>query len=232
MILAAGIGRRLKEVTQSTPKALVEVGGKPILGRIIENLISAGVTEIVINLHYLSEQIKDYIAQEKFSAKFFFSEEEELLDTGGALKQAAQFFKSDENFILHNCDIYTNFDLKKIIRAHSSLVTSLISPKTSERFLWFDRSNCLVGCENAITGYQNIVKNNPPHAPYNYNCINIINTKLFRYFDLLPEKFGLFDLFLTAVKQGEFISGFEMQGEYWIDIGTPEDLKEARRKVT
>ena len=114
MVLAAGFGTRLKEHTQSKPKALVEVEGKPLLEYVIEKLISSGFDEIVINVHHLANQIIDYIGSSNFNAKIHISDESDLLlNTGGGIFKASPFLDGDEPFLVHNVDILSDIDLGK-----------------------------------------------------------------------------------------------------------------------
>ena len=226
-LLAAGIGSRLGSITKDTPKALVKVAGRPILDYIIENLITAGVDSIVINLHYLPEQIKSHLADSDFNCKFIFSEEETLLDTGGALKNAAHHFEEDEDFILHNCDIYTDFDISKIVKAHKNsqnMATLSVSHATSDRGILLDHAFNFAGLENIKLGTRSTIGTTTRLTRYDYNCITVLNSSLFTYFEKLPASFGLFDWLTLASKSRKLVRGFDIKPCYWIDIGTPEDL--------
>lgn len=229
MILSAGIGSRLKEITQSRPKALVEVKGKPIVHHIIDSLISSGIDSIVINLHHFPEQIKSYIESQDFSIKFYFTHEEELLDSGGAIKNAREFLEQEEEFLVCNCDIYTNYDFTRIINTHSKkdLATIVTSPATSDRVLLFDKDKSLIGWKTQ--DFSRIVVDTKEQIPLNYNCIALINSNIFKYFDMLNTKFSIFDVYLLAVENNEKVRAVELGDSNWTDIGTIDDLNRVNK---
>ena len=154
MIFAAGLGTRLKPLTDHMPKALVPVAGKPMLEHVIGKLKSAGFDEIVINVHHFAHQIIDFLkAKDNFGIQIWISDEsEELLDTGGGIKKAAPYF--DEPFLVHNADILSNIDLKAMYNYHltsSNDATLLVSPRKTVRYLLFDEGNRLQGWVNKDT---------------------------------------------------------------------------------
>lgn len=166
MIFAAGLGTRLKPITDITPKALIEIDGQPLLGRLIVKLKAAGFERIVVNVHHLASQIMDYLkANDNFGVEILVSDEsKELLDTGGGLKKAAPLFSADSQILLHNVDILSNVDLGKFY-AEGPLMhnygsdgnleasaTLLVSWRETSRYLLFDSQMRLVGWTNVKTG--------------------------------------------------------------------------------
>ncbi len=164
MILAAGLGTRLKPYTDTRPKALMQVGGKTMLQRVSEKLISSGVTDIVINIHHHEQQMRSFIDSMKYpGVRFHISDETALLlDTGGGIKKAWSLLRGDHPFIVYNIDILCDIDLNKMLEAHKrlgALATLAVSDRTATRyFLW--KNSLLCGWENASTG-ETIMCNTP-----------------------------------------------------------------------
>lgn len=162
MIFAAGLGTRLKPITDKMPKALVEVGGKTLLERQIDELKAAGFNEIVINIHHFAQMIRDYLAaNDNFGVDIYLSDEsDELKDTGGGIKQASSLLDDGEPFLVHNVDILSNLDLNDLYDYHLShaisndtpLATIVVSPRKTTRYFLFDRDGNLVGWMNEQTG--------------------------------------------------------------------------------
>ena len=163
MIFAAGLGSRLKPLTDTKPKALIEVAGKPMLEHVILKLKASGFNEIVINVHHFADQILDFLqANHNFGVDIHISDEtEELLDTGGGLEKAGKYFISpcheDKNgILLHNVDILSNCNLQDLIRFHQQTpdvyATMLVSRRITSRYLLFDDNNLLCGWINKTTG--------------------------------------------------------------------------------
>jgi NDP-sugar pyrophosphorylase family protein len=230
MILAAGKGTRLQPLTNSMPKALVPVNGIPILEIIIKRLISFGFTEIIINVHYLAEQIQAFLRKNKnFNIKIELSDETNLLlDTGGGLKKAAWFFDDGQPFLLHNVDILSNTDLKKMYQYHQkigSLATLSVEERDSSRKLQFNKDGNLCAWLNNKTGEKKIARPDQPYFLYAFNGIHMINPKIF---DLINEEgvFSIIDLYLRLAKNDP-INFFHDPNTKFIDIGTPEQLKKA-----
>ncbi len=157
-ILAAGLGTRLKPLTDTLPKALVQVGGKPIVAGLIQRLKLYGYDEFVVNIHHFADKIVDYIlSEDDFGVKIDFSDERDsLLETGGALLRACDFLQDCRNFLVHNVDIISNLDFT-LFRNHAenqrdTLATLVVSDRQTSRYLLFDKSMRLVGWENRLTG--------------------------------------------------------------------------------
>ena len=157
MIFAAGTGSRLKRLTAHTPKALIPIGGKPMLEHVILKLKSSGFDQIVINIHHLGNQIVDFLeANNNFGVRIEISDESDyLLDTGGGIKKATSLLCGNEPFLIHNVDILSNVDLKKLYDTHvqtNPLATLLVSQRNTSRYLLFNKENRLCGWRNHETG--------------------------------------------------------------------------------
>ena len=153
LIFAAGLGTRLKPLTDTMPKAMVPVNGKPLVQILIEKLKSIGVMEIVINVHHFAQQIIDFVAaNDCFGIDIKFSDETDmLLETGGGLKKAARLFSNDKPILVHNVDILSNADLLSLYNNATS-TTLLVSQRNTQRYLLFDKDDRLVGWTNIATG--------------------------------------------------------------------------------
>jgi len=173
MILAAGLGTRLRPLTNDCPKALVTVAGRTLLEITLARLHSFGVTEVIVNAHYHAQMIADYLqAHDNFGMRIEVSREDELLDTGGGLKNAAHFFHDSlqEPFILHNVDVLSTIDLERMMRFHAeqhALATLAVQDRVTSRSLLFDEQGQLSGRRAGADGKPEFVHfhNNPEIAP-------------------------------------------------------------------
>lgn len=236
MIFAAGLGTRLKPLTDTVPKALVEIGGKTFLEIVISKLKKAGVTELVVNVHHFSGMIIDYLkANDNFSLDISVSDESsQLLDTGGGLKKAAPLLKSDEPIIIHNVDVLSSLDLNKVVAFHkkeNALATIVARDRQTQRFLLFDNERRLVGWENHKTGEVKIVpgqkiKNATPLA---FSGIHVISPGLP---GLLAEegKFSIIDSYLRLAGQHKIVA-YPDFSPFWMDIGKPDEFEKARQMI-
>jgi len=226
IIFAAGLGSRLKPLTDSTPKALLKVNGKTLLAHAVEKLQEAGVTEIIVNVHHLAEQIISYLKHNSYHRiKFTISDERDLLlDTGGGLKKAAVFFNDNCPFFAYNVDILTDLNLSEMLRfhcTHNPLATLAVSKRETDRYLLFDDKMHLKGWTNVKTGEtlpQNIdIERFEKRA---FSGIHIINPDLFLFlnktgcFPIIPE-------YLNLCNKHRII-GFDHSGCRWKDMGKPE----------
>lgn len=233
MILAAGLGTRLKPFTENKPKALIAIKGRPMLGILIDRLSGMGFTDIIINVHHHARQIMDYLQQwRNFHINIAVSnEKEELLDTGGGLVNASWFF--DENpFLLHNVDVMTNLDLHDLFRDHvesGALVTLAVKHRNSRRQLIFDENNKLAGKTNLDTGEKILARNIQEENRYAFSGIHVIDPALF---GKLPQKkaFPIMDAYLDLCNS-ESIRAYREEESYWYDLGTPEKIKEAAKTL-
>lgn len=243
-IFAAGLGTRLKPLTDTMPKALVPVGGKPLLAHVIEKLKAAGCKKIVINIHHFGDMIIDYVkSQNNFGVEILFSDERQmLLETGGAIKHAVDLL-GDEPFLIHNVDILSNVDLKALIAAHSkadSAATLLVSKRNSTRALLFSPEGNLTAWTNKTTGevkspYENIkiasLGSVTGLEEFAFSGIHIFSPRLFKYFGAYPEKFSIIDFYLNTCKD-EKIKAYTQEGLQLLDVGKLDSLERAEGFVT
>lgn len=236
MILAAGLGLRLRPLTNAVPKALIDIGGAPMLEVILKRLTAAGVTEVIINSHHLSEKITEFLTEKKnFGLKIELSRENFFpLETGGGLKKAAWFFGDGKPFFLYNCDVFTEMDLGAMYRAHlgtGALATLAVKDRPTSRALLFDADLNLQGrfntAENAFEWTVCRVENPLRLA---FNGVHVISPGIFK---LMTETgiFSITGVYLRLAGAGSKIKGFRADEFYWQDIGTSEKLQALKRYV-
>ena len=228
MILAAGMGTRLYPLTAYTPKALVEINGQPALYYVINTLIQAGCTDIVINVHHFAEKIIAYLKKmNNFGINIHISDESDmLLDTGGGLKKASCFFDDEQPFFLHNADILSSISLQSMYAYHiqqQSLVTLAVRSSFSSRALLFDNTNKLCGWTNTTTAVTRIVREieGRPHM-MGFCGIHVIHPKIF---SLMIEDgvFSIMDVYMRLALTHSLI-GYNTDNAWWADIGSVEKL--------
>jgi NDP-sugar pyrophosphorylase family protein len=233
MVFAAGFGTRLSTVTQGSPKCLVEVAGIAMLERVVEGLKSAGVKEVVINLHYRPEQIREFVSgRRNFGIKVHFTEEAEILGTGGGLKNAEDFFKDEECFFIHNSDVYSEISLEALAAQHQAseaVATLAVVERPTDRALLFDSSGKLVGYENKGSGERVVARVSTDLHPLGFSGIQVCSSRIFEYMRGESGTFSTIRAYLNAVKSGALVEAFRMEGAYWVDMGTPDRLEELRR---
>ena len=232
-IPAAGLGTRLRPLTDQRPKALVEILGTPLLKITIDNLTRQGVSKIVVNVHHFAQLVCDYLHQHSWNAEVIVSDERDLLlDTGGGLKKAANLFTSNEPIIIHNVDVLSAIELNKMLQIHyekKSIATLAVSQRQSSRFLLFDTEGNLTGWTNTKTKeylWVNPDNDNQSYSQMSFSGITIIEPKLL---DLLPpanKPYPIIPAYLNIAKHHR-ISQFQHNAEDWIDVGTPERLQQA-----
>lgn len=236
MIFAAGLGTRLKPMTDQKPKALLPIEGKPMLEHIILKLKNAGFTHIVINIHHLGEQIIDFLtSKNNFGLKIDISDERGyLMDTGGGIKQAEPFLNGDEPFLVHNVDIFSNTDLNAFYQNHlksDALATLLVSQRPSARRLLFgqEKDNRLYGWRNRNTGE---VRSHYPlfdpskYIEYAFGGIHMISPKIFETMEEWTGKFSIINFYLAVCAKIP-IRAYAPENLQLMDIGKPEALAEA-----
>jgi MurNAc alpha-1-phosphate uridylyltransferase len=230
MVLAAGLGSRLGVLTRGVPKCLIEVGGKTMIAHVLERLKLHGVTDVVVNLHYLGDLVKEYlINNSSFGLHIIFSEEEDLLGTGGGLKKVQQFFDGEQAFILHNSDVFSDINLTDLLAFHKKnnpLVSLAVMQRETERYLLFDSKFNLSGWENVKEATGETFGAEQTHTQLAFSGIQVINPRIFEYMKNESGAFSTMRIFMKAAKLGEQILAYRMDGNYWIDMGTPEKLKE------
>lgn len=204
LIFAAGLGTRLKPLTDTMPKAMVPVNGKPLVQILIEKLKVIGVTEIVINVHHFAQQIIDFVeANEHFGINIKFSDETDmLLETGGGLKKAARLFSNDKPILVHNVDILSNADLPSLYdeALTTGTTTLLVSQRQTQRYLLFDETNRLVGWTNIATGevkspYADVM--NRSVQMFAFSGIQVFHPSLLPLMDTWQGKFSIIDFYLS-----------------------------------
>ena len=237
MIFAAGLGTRLKPLTDHMPKALVPVAGKPMLEHVIRKLIASGCDEIVINVHHFADQIIDFIkANNNFGITIHISDETDmLLDTGVGIKKASSFFQ--EPFLIHNVDILSNVDLKSLYEYHLTSgndATLLVSPRKTVRYLLFDKGNQLCGWINKDTLQtkpEGFVYQPEVQKEYAFSGIHIVSPTLFNYMgDNWTGKFPIMDFYLQTCHEAQ-LGGYAKEDLQLIDIGKPETLAKAEEFI-
>jgi NDP-sugar pyrophosphorylase family protein len=222
MILSAGLGTRLKPFTDSHPKALFKVNGKTLLEHAIIHLKSAGIREVIINVHHFSRQITDYLDRhDNFGMMVTISDETgELLETGGGLKKAAVFFKGSDFALIRNVDILSDLDLTKLAGYHLNhkpLATLAVRNRETSRYLLFDEQMQLCGWENRITGEKLISRESALINPFAFSGIQMISHDIF---PLITEegKFPLTEMYLRLAASQK-IMGYREEGKVWKDVG-------------
>lgn len=233
MIFAAGRGTRLKPLTDKLPKALVSVGGKPLLQHSIEKLKQSGFDEIIINVHHFADQIIEFVlSNNSFDINIEFSEESELLDTGGGIKKASYFFNDSKPFLVHNVDVLSNINLNELYLFHKkskSVATLACSPRQTSRYLLFNENNMLRGWINKSNGQTKSAVPNFNPANYKelaFSGIHVLNPSILKAMNEFPDKFSVIDFYLSLYNHKP-INAFIPSESRMIDVGKPESLKEA-----
>ncbi len=236
MIFAAGLGTRLKPLTDTMPKALVCVAGRPLLEHTVMRLKAAGVERIVVNVHHFASQITDFLsANGNFGMDIRVSDETAaLLDTGGGIRAAAPLFDPASPILIHNVDILSNVDLSSFYAANiANAATLLVSNRKTSRYLLFDDDMRLVGWTNVATGE---VRSPYPATVtsaarrYAFSGIHIFSPELFPLFDGFPDKFGIIDFYLSVCDR-VVIRGCVKDDLRLMDVGKLDTLAEAEAFV-
>jgi NDP-sugar pyrophosphorylase family protein len=239
MILAAGLGTRLRPLTNDRPKALVEIGGRTLLEITLARLRELGIREVIVNVHHFADMVVDYLnANKNFGMRIEISREETLLDTGGGLKKAGWFFLensagSDEAFILHNVDVISTIDLQKMIafhRDHKALATLAVQERETSRYLLFDERGELCGRRAGRDGKPELVcgQDSSSMSALAFSGIHVISTRIF---PLVTEtgEFSIISTYLWLAAKDARILAFRADEYYWRDMGRPENVAQAER---
>ena len=233
MIFAAGLGTRLQSETVDKPKALVDIGGKPLIQNAIEQLTKAGVSKIVVNVHHFSEQVIDFIKGIKWQVPVLVSDEsDKLLETGGGLKKAMHLFSKKEPILIYNVDILSNLDLKSLLEIHiksNALATLVVRKRETQRYFKFDEEMQMVGWINKKTGEKKIARPETfdKAVELAFSGIHIVQPEIF---DHMPEedRFSIVKVYLELAKDKKIL-GFVDRSTLWMDVGKPAELEEARK---
>lgn len=236
MILAAGEGTRLKPFTDERPKALIPVGGIPMLEHVILKIKKAGFTHIIINIHHFGEQIIRFLdSKDNFGLTVDISDERNyLLDTGGGIKHASLFLTGNDPFLVHNVDIFSNVDLKAMYQSHVSskaLATLLVSDQKSARKLLFDKDHRLYGWRNRETGeVKSFVPDFDPsrYLEYSFGGVHVVSPEIFYYMDDWTGRFSVIDFYLSICLKNPVRLYTENEIRL-VDAGKPKGLEEAEQ---
>lgn len=222
MILAAGLGVRLRPITNTMPKALVVVDGKPLLQHALEHVKRYGIHDVIINVHHFPRQIEDFLGvNDNFGLSIVISDEsDELLETGGGVKKAAWFFSDGEPFVVRNVDILSDLDLNLMMRFHRTedpLATLAVRDRETSRYFLFEKDNTLCGWENRTTEERRISRECGALRNFAFSGIQILQPDIF---PLITEsgKFSLTDLYIRLASNHP-IKGFIDTSLVWRDIG-------------
>jgi len=234
MVLAAGLGTRLRPLTAHRPKALVELNGRTLLEITLSRLRSFGVSDVIINVHHFAGMISDYLqANHNFGMGIEISREDVLLDTGGGLKKAAHFFLQDssgpeEPFIVHNVDVLSTIDLLSIARFHKenqALATLAVQDRKTSRYLLFDRQHQLGGRQIGATQPE-LVRGCREVQALGFSGIQVVSPRLLKMM-IEDGAFSIITAYLRLAAQGEKILAFRADQYYWRDLGNPESVAQA-----
>ena len=232
MIFAAGLGTRLRPLTNDKPKALVEINGQTLLEITIRRLVKFGFTDIIVNVHHFADKVIQCLTDNNgFGATITISDERgELLETGGGLKKATDFLKGNEPFLVHNVDVIHDLDLQAFYQNHlktKALATLAVRKRSTSRYLIFSPKMQLRGWQNIKTGEVKLPRRSVGQLSlFAFSGIHIISPELL---PLLTEngKFSIIQSYLRLAKI-HFIQGYDHTDSYWIDVGKHDSLAEAK----
>lgn len=239
MIFAAGLGTRLRPLTDTRPKALVEVAGKPLLWHVLNKLREAGYERVVVNVHHFASQIVEYLANNDFGMHVHISDErEQLLETGGGLKHARPLLSDECPVLLHNVDILSNVNLNWFARQHlpEEDAVLLVSQRPSKRQLLFDNAMRLMGWKNVETGevkspYEyvrrtGLSQHGEPFSEFAFSGIHSVSPRLFPLMDRFPDRFGIIDFYLSTCHRASIV-GCVKNDLRLLDVGKTGSIVEA-----
>lgn len=236
MILAAGLGTRLRPLTDDRPKALVEINGKTLLEITLQRLAAFGIRDVIVNVHHFADLVIEFLrGNHNFGMRVEISREDVLLDTGGGLKKAAWFFLEEGNeqpFLLHNVDVISSIDLERMLRAHQgtqALATLAVQERSTSRYLLFDEKGQLCGRRTSTGGDERVRPSQKTDA-YAFSGIHVISPRML---SLMSEQgvFSIITSYLRLASQGENISAFRADEYYWRDMGTPKSVAAAAEEM-
>ena len=240
MVLAAGLGTRLRPLTNDRPKALVEIAGRTLLEITLRRLASFGIHDVIVNVHHFADLVVDYLGKHNnFGMRIEVSREDILLDTGGGLKKAAWFFKDnrahsgeDVPFILHNVDVLSSIDLAAMMKFHhetKALAVLAVQERTSSRHLLFDDRRRLCGRQVADQAPEIVRAAGQTHS-WAFSGVHVISPRML---SLMTEEgaFSIIDVYLRLARAGEDIVAFRADQYYWRDLGKPDHIQQASRDI-
>lgn len=231
MVLAAGLGTRLRPLTSDCPKALMTIGGRTLLDITLSRLRHFGIRDVIINAHHLADMLAGYLAaNQNFGMNIEISREEVLLDTGGGLKKAAHFFAASNGpLLLHNVDVLSNIDVCAMMKFHderNAVATLAVQDRPSSRQLLFSSDSQLGGRRIEGSIHDELVRPAALMTPLAFSGIHIISPRIFA---LMEEEgvFSIVDVYLRLAGEGEKIVAFCANESYWRDLGTLQSLQAA-----
>jgi len=239
MILAAGLGTRLRPLTSDRPKALVELHGRTLLEITLTRLRAFGIREVIVNVHHFADKVVDDLSsRNNCGMRIEISREEELLDTGGGLKKAAWFFledgsEKDAPFLLHNVDVLSNIDFAAMAQSHiarGALATLAVQNRHTSRPLLFDEQGLFRGRAPRPGNIAEASATEASLTPLAFSGIHIISPRIFAK---IPEQgaFSIIDTYVRLAAQGEPIAAFHADQFYWRDLGKPENIAQAEQDI-
>ena len=223
IILAAGMGTRLKPLTDNTPKALVPFQGMPMVERIIRNLADAGVYDIMVNVHHFAGKVVEFLNNLVVEGVSLHISDEsgELMDTGGAILQAREFLAGEEDFIVHNVDVFTNLDIGELIRNHrdgNALATLAVKKRPTSRSLLYDGTGSLCGWIHNETGEKRMVRSpSGSLEDFGNTCVQVINSEFLDFFPRTEPR-SLTEMYLELAERN-MIGAYAHNQDYWYDLG-------------
>ena len=235
MVLAAGLGTRLRPLTNDRPKALIELSGRTLLQIALTRLLNCGIRDIIINVHHFADMVVDYLdAHSNFGMNIVVSREDDLLlDTGGGLKKARWFFEdSGEPFIVHNVDIISTIDLARLVHFHQAndaLATLAVQDRKTSRYLLFDSALQLCG-RRVPEEEPEMVRHSASIQPLAFCGVHVISPRLL---DMIEDDgtFSIIPTYLKLAGRSEKILAFRADEYYWRDLGTQASLQQATQDL-
>ena len=231
MIFAAGLGTRLKPITDIMPKALVPIGGQTLLEWQIEKLTAAGIRDIVINVHHFADKIEDFVAEHKaWGLNIRFSDEREmLLETGGGLRKAGALLAGNDPVLVCNVDVLSTIRLEDLMAAHDpkALATIVVSERETQRYFLFDKSRRLMGWTNLKTGEvkpEGLVAEGLERLAF--SGMHVVSPEIFKLMRDYPDRFPIVDFYLDQCKE-HVINAYVPSDYRMMDIGKIDSLQEA-----
>ena len=236
MVLAAGLGTRLRPLTNDRPKALVEVAGRTLLDLTLARLRAFGIQDVIINTHHFAEMVADYLrSHNNFGMRIELSHEEVLLDTGGGLKKAAPFFlDSDEPFILHNVDVLSTIDFHQMVQFHNernAIATLAVQNRSTSRYLLFDQQSRLCGRRAGTDGSPELVRTAETMEALAFSGIHVLSPRIFSLMNEVGA-FSIIPVYLDLSARNEAVLGYRADRYYWCDMGRPEHIARASSDIT
>jgi NDP-sugar pyrophosphorylase family protein len=236
MVLAAGLGTRLRPLTDHKPKALVEVGGRTLLEITLKRLRDFGIRDVIVNVHHFADAILDCLqTNNNFGMSIEISQEDVLLDTGGGLKRAEWFFlkhgAQNEPFLLHNVDVISTIDFAALVQRHTkngALATLAVKARETSRYLLFDEKLQLCGRRIVKAGKDEMVCTANRVEALGFTGIHVICPRMLT---MINEQgaFSIIDVYLRLAHEGHAIRGFRADQYYWRDLGKLEQVQRAEQ---